>query len=242
MAGAKGLLTRTDLGRRVLLPKYRYMFEPHQLFALCEAAEAALPLDGAFAEIGCWDGGTTVFLHRHLRGKGPEPVYYCIDTFGGFTDEDIAVERQRGKTEDYKRHFFYNSRECFERTMALNGIQRAVVVQADASTFDYSNLPPLAFVLVDVDLLRPVRSGMLGCWERLVPGGIMVVDDCNAELSVFDGALQAYTEFCEERDLPVDIRHGKLGFVVKDGRTADAVVDVGSRRRRSRTTAASSPQ
>ena len=221
LADAKRILTGTDLGRKLLLPKYRYMFSPEQLWALCEAAEAALPLGGAFIEIGVYDGSTTVYLHRHLIEKGVPPTYFCIDTFSGFTDEDINVERGRGKTEDYKEHFFYNSVECYQRTLDQNGIVGAVVVQADAATFDYSTLPPLSFALVDVDLVRPVRAAIAGCWEALLPGGILVVDDCTTAISGFDGALEAFTEFCTERDLPVDVRHGKLGFATKPalGRT-----------------------
>lgn len=211
----KVLATTTDVGRRLVLPKYRYMFSPEQLWALCEAAERGLGLDGAYAEIGVYDGGTTVFVNRHLREKGRAPVYYCIDTFSGFTPDDIAVERQRGKTEDFNDLFYFNSKVCFERTMLQNQVDNAVVIQADATTYDYASLPPLAFVLVDVDLRQPVESAMRGCWDRLIPGATMVVDDCTTAIDGFDGALAAFTEFCQQRDLPVDIRHGKLGFVTK---------------------------
>ena len=123
---AQSLLTRTDYGRRRLLPHYRYMFSPEQLWALCQAAESVLPLGGAFAEIGVYAGDTTLYLHRHLREKGDAPTYYCIDTFSGFTDEDIQVERERGKTDDFTEVFGYNSKEMFERTMQVNGLNRAV--------------------------------------------------------------------------------------------------------------------
>lgn len=211
----KVLATTTDIGRRLVLPKYRYMFSPEQLWALCEEAEKGLTLAGAFAEIGVYDGGTTVFINRHLREKGDPPDYYCIDTFSGFTEDDIAVERDHGKTEDLNDLFYFNSKVCFERTMMQNQVDKAVVIQADATTFDYATLPPLGFALVDVDLRQPVESAMLGCWERLVPGATMVVDDCTTSIGAFDGALSAYTEFCEKHALPVDIRHGKLGYVFK---------------------------
>jgi len=217
LAKGKDLATTTDIGRRLVLPKYRYMFSPEQLWALCQVAETGLALGGAFAEIGCYDGSTTVYLHRHLQDKGELPPYYCLDTFSGFTEGDIAVERERGKTEDFKDVFYWNSKACFERTMELNGLSRVVVIRADATTFDYSSLPALSFALVDVDLMQPVRVAMAGCWERLVPGGMMVVDDCTKDIGGFDGALEAYTEFCRGKGLPVDIRHGKLGFATKPG-------------------------
>lgn len=220
LVSAKRSVVRTSIGRQLVLPKYRYMYSPEQLWALCQAAEQSLGL-GAFAEIGVYSGSTTVFIHKHLAGKGPLPTYYCLDTFSGFVAEDVEVEQDRdrdleeGAVEKYKDLFYNNSKESFEQTMALNGITNTVVIKADASTFDYSTLPPLGFVLVDVDLLRPVRAAMAGCWERLVPGGTMVVDDCTEDIEVFDGALQAYEEFCKEHGFPVDIRHGKLGYVTK---------------------------
>ncbi len=212
---AKNLLTWPKLGTKILLPKYRYMFSPEQLWALCEAAEHCAPLGGAFAEIGVFDGSTTAYINRHLREQGFAPKYYCLDTFSGFTPEDVAVERERGQTDDYARHFYLNSKQCFERTMRQNGVDEAVVIQADASTFDYSSLEPLAFALVDVDLYRPVQVALAACWERLLPGGMIVVDDCTKDIDAFEGALYAYTEFCEAHGFPVDIRHGKLGYLSK---------------------------
>ncbi len=108
---------------------------------------ARAPTGGAFAEIGVYDGLTTLYLHRNLEGKGDPPVYYCIGTFSGFTDEDVLGERERGKAYDYKE-IFVNSKERFQRTTQMNGLDRTVVVQADAGTFDYSSLPPLAFALL----------------------------------------------------------------------------------------------
>lgn len=43
-------------------------------------------------------------------------------------------------------------------------------------------------------------------------GGIIVVDDCKpAEL--WDGALQAYEEFVEQKGLSNEIAAGKLGII-----------------------------
>jgi len=215
MADAKKLLTTTSFGRRLLLPRYRYQYSPEQLWSLCETAEAALLLGGAFAEIGVYDGTTTVYLHRHLQSKGPAPTYYCIDTFSGFTEEDIEVEMERGNAVDYANLFYFNNKETFERTMKLSGLDRTIAIQADAATFDYTSLQPLSFALIDVDLLRPVRAALNGCWEKLLPGGVLVIDDCDVSVKHFDGAYEAFVEFCELHDLPVDIRFDKLGFATR---------------------------
>jgi hypothetical protein len=197
------------------LAQYRYCFLPDALWALCEAAESVLPLNGAFAEIGVFTGETTVYINEHLRQHGELPNYYCIDTFSGFTPDDIDVETGRGKSEDLSQWFALNSKETFQRSMDLHGLNRTVVIQADAAKFDYTSLPPLSFALVDLDLYRPMQAALAGIWERMLPGGILIADDCNDDIHTWDGARQAYVEFCEKEGLPVDVRNHKLGFAHK---------------------------
>lgn len=215
MLAVRNFLIRNPLGSRLLLPRYQYLYHPEQLWALCETAEQCASLGGAFAEIGAYSGRTTLYVNCHLRVKGFNPTYYSLDTFAGFTESDVAVERQRGKTANYAGLFSNTSKDAFERTMQLNGLDNVTVIQADASTFDYTALAPLCFALIDVDLYRPVQVALPGCWERLVPGGTIIVDDCTKDNDEYDGALQAYVEFCAEKSMPVDIRKGKLGYISK---------------------------
>jgi len=208
-------VTGLGRGRNVLLASYRYAFDPAQLWAISETAGQASAMSGAFAEIGVFTGETTLYLHQHLASLGRQVPYYCVDTFSGFTTRDIQTERNRGKVDDYHRWFRSSSRVLFERMVAHNRLPDVHVIQADASTFDYGRLPPLAFALVDVDLLRPMRAALEGCWERLVPGGVMIADDCHPGENMWDGAREAYMEFCADHGLEVDVRRHKLGFVTK---------------------------
>jgi O-methyltransferase len=207
---------RVELARRALIAQYRYPFNPDELWAICSAAEEALSADGVFVEVGVAQGYTTLYLHQHLASLGQQRPYYCIDTFSGFVPDDIETERRRGKNDDYEGWFRLNSAELFRQGLARNGLASTVkVLVADAGSFDYSSLPPLAFALVDVDLLRPMRAALEGCWSRLSPGGVIVADDCEPGPHTWDGARQAYDEFCADHDLPVDVRHFKLGYARK---------------------------
>lgn len=208
------LVERTGIGQRAYFPAYRWAFSPAQLWAICQAAEYGASLDGAFVEVGVSRGETTVFLHKHLESLGIDPDYYCVDTFDGFTPEDVAVERERGRTEGYESWFRHTSPSAFERGLKMHGYS-PTVIQADAATFDYSTLPPIAFAFVDLDVYRPMAAALAGCWERLVPGGIMVADDCLAGSNMWEGARLAYEEFCERLGVTPDVRNEQLGHVMK---------------------------
>jgi O-methyltransferase len=211
----RDLLFATPLGKH-FLPRYEYNFTPAQLGFLCDCLTALPAVPGSILEIGCSAGRTTIFLNAHMDAIGFERPYLCVDTFSGFTAADVALERnERGKTGSDFAGFSINRRRWFEKTMALNGIRRVRAIEADANSFDYSSLGPVAFCLIDVDLYRPVKSALDGVLSRVSPGGLIAVDDC-APSNRYDGALQAYQEFCRSHSLPEQIVQGKLGLIRKE--------------------------
>jgi len=161
-----------------------------------------------------------VWLNKHMDYARIEKPYVAIDTFKGFLKEDIDYEvSNRGKADrlvKLKRAFASNKKSWVERTLQRNGVTRATLIEADASTFDYGPYE-ISFALIDVDLYLPVRNSLEKLYPRMAEGGIIVVDDC-AGPSIWDGALQAYEEFTDSLHLPRRIVHSKLGVIEVHGR------------------------
>jgi O-methyltransferase len=208
----KELAYRTGL-HRLLFYRYEYMFRPQHLAFLVAGLTRTQGLPGPVLEIGCAAGHTTVFLNKHLDDLADSRAYVCIDTFAGFTPEDIAVEDERGKNPDLYAFLFRAYRKrWFDRTIANNSISRVVSVQADVNAFDFGPLQHISFCLIDVDLERPVAHSLEQIVPRMAPGGMVVVDDCAPD-GKFDGALAGYLAFVEKNGFPVDIREDKLGII-----------------------------
>jgi len=207
------VLNHTRIGRRANLASYCYSHTPPQLAIICSLAETATAHGGAIVEVGVAGGMTTVFLNKHLEacGRGGRQ-YLALDTFSGFTQEDIAGEARAGRNHDYQSWFTINSVRMFQRSMRQNGIDNVVAIETDAATFDYGSLPPIAFGLIDVDLERPVAAALSGCWSRLVPGGILVVDDCRPG-TIWEGALVAYEKGCANLGLAPEVLDDRLGVL-----------------------------
>ena len=90
LARAKDYICSTKIGAELLLPQYRFMFAPSQLAELCRLTDEVINVPGSFVEVGVYQGNTTIFLNEHLRHREQNRRYYCIDTFSGFTEEDIG--------------------------------------------------------------------------------------------------------------------------------------------------------
>jgi hypothetical protein len=152
-----------------------------------------------------------------MDSQGIEKKYYAIDTFSGFVPEDLdyEVSKRQKKTSFYSGAFQKNMKKWFDYTIYRNGINRVVSIQADVNKYDLRTLGPLSFVLLDVDLYRPMKKSIEELYDVLTPNGIIVMDDCDGEDMRWDGSAQAYREFMKKINQSVQVVHGRLGIVRK---------------------------
>ena len=203
--------------RHNFFPKYAYNFSVPQLCFLSECIEDTRDIEGAIIEVGCHTGATTVFLNHLMDDIGVVKDYYAIDTFAGFTAEDTDFEvKYRKKQRDlFAGAFQVNKKKWFDGTMKLNKISRVRSIEADVNSYDLASHAPYSFALVDVDLYKPMKKCLKEIYEAMSPNGIIVVDDCNEADVRWDGSDQAYKEFAEEINRPIQIIHNKLGVLRK---------------------------
>lgn len=171
--------------------------------------------EGAILEIGVGGGATSVMINRAIKDFSKKRQYIAVDTFNGFTDEDISYENKfRGKKNDYQ-YYKSNSKRWFEKTLEAHGIRDSIVIESDCKNVDYSKFGPIAFCLFDVDLYLPTKEVLPILYSHLIPGGVIIVDDCDPLHPIYDGAGQAYREFCVHAGMTPEIVHRKLGIIRK---------------------------
>jgi O-methyltransferase len=206
---------------RYWLPAYYFNLPPAALNQLCDAISQTRDLSGPVLEIGCANGATTVFLNKHMDELLIEKPYICIDTFDGFSANDIrfeAVARGKKNKAFLERCFADNKREWFMKTLELNRIRRVQVLQQDVVEYSFEAIENVSVCFIDVDLYRPVKSALEKVWPLMARGGIIVVDDCSPSqpgcADHFDGAYQAFLEFSSAHGLAPTIVHARLGLIV----------------------------
>lgn len=199
---------------RYFLPVMKFDMTIAQLNFITSALETVRAA-GSVLEVGVGGGATSVAINMFMKQKSIERPFYAVDTFSGFTQEDADFERkERGKSNSYLG-YQTNSKKWYAKTLIAHGIEHPHVIQADAKDLDYSEFAPLAFCLLDVDLYKPVESVLPRLYEVLEPGGIIIVDDCAAKESLYDGAGEAYRNFCGKMGIAPELAHDKLGVIRK---------------------------
>ena len=154
-------------------------------------------------------------MNKYLESLNSNKTYFALDTFDGFTKEDILFEEKNREKKQgiYKNSFTTNSLKIFKTRISANNIKNVKPISCDAKEFDFTDIAPFSFVLLDVDLYQPIRSVLINILPLMSPGGIIAVDDCDKENYIWDGAYQAYEEFTKENSLKSEIVLDKIGLI-----------------------------
>jgi hypothetical protein len=196
-------------------PSYPYCIEPIQLATLINEFERVKEAQGCVIEIGVARGMTSRFIAEHIKNQklADKTIYYAIDTFESFTKADLEYEVQsRGKDLLDLRGFEYNDFAVWKKHFVNFPFVHAI--KADCSTFDYSTLGPVKLAFLDVDLYLPIKKTLPKLYDVLIEGGSIVIDDV-LNNTTYDGAYQAYMEFCEERALKPVVIGNRCGLITR---------------------------
>lgn len=163
-----------------------------------------IPIPGAVAELGVYRGEFAAIISEAF----PDRPFHLFDTFEGFANGDVQVERERGFSRAASRDFSDTSVELAARRIFHP--ERAVFHRGwFPDTFSGCEAESFAFVSIDADLYQPTAAALPLFWERLSPGGVLMLHDVNS--TQFTGVSRAVEEFCAEKNIlpmPVCDLHG----------------------------------
>lgn len=128
------------------------------------AGEAAV--GGQFAEVGVYKGGSLKELHQHF----PHVTILGFDTFEGLPKEQWNENEYHQPGE-----FSDTSLEEVQAFVGSTGVQLVKgLFPASATGYEHLNF---SFVHIDTDFYQSVKASLEWFWPRLLPGGIIVMDD-----------------------------------------------------------------
>ncbi len=174
---------------------------------------------GSVAELGVYQGE---FAAR-INGEFPDRELFLFDTFEGFSEDDLAIEKEKageGKNARAKAGDFGDT--SLERVKAVLPCPDKAIFCVGRFPDSMEKYPELcledkkfAFVSLDTDLYEPTYEGLKFFYPRLSPGGYVFIHDYNS--SQYPGVKRGVDEFRKEVDIkvmPLPDLHG-TGAVLK---------------------------
>jgi len=196
-------------------PKYDYNLEPIQLATIIFELERLKSIKGNILEIGVARGMATRFICEHiLLNPSFDGLLIAIDTFESFTEDDLSFEvNKRGKKLAELKEFDFNDFNVWSSYFKKFDFVRPI--KSDCSIVEYEKLQPIKLTLLDVDLYIPTIKTLRKVYDNTIDGGVIIVDDVKDNVR-YDGAYQAYMEFCAELNIEPKIVGNKCGLIYKN--------------------------
>jgi hypothetical protein len=174
-----------------------------RFLALYELYKQTLGVAGHVAEVGVYKGASLLWLAKLTQIFEPESLVqvHGFDWFRGMDtkDDDTTVE-QGAYTESPERVRTLIRAQSLDDVVRLHEID--VTSELEGFLAEHPHLQ-FKFVFVDAGTYRVTRSALELLWPRITPGGTLVFDQYNHELS--PGETQAVREILpdiEVRTLP----------------------------------------
>ena len=177
-----------------------------RVVGLLEAVDYVLAhnIPGGFVECGVYRGGSVIAV----RKRAPQMVCWLYDTFTGMTEPtEVDVSRKGGSAiQKWRRIKGANqgwmsiSVDEVVQNLRDNGCHderylRFIVGDVCETLRDPANLPEqIAVLRLDTDWYESTKVELEVLWPRLVPGGVLIVDD----FGYWVGARKATEDYFRE--------------------------------------------
>lgn len=170
-------------------------------FQLIAAANRLPP--GDYIELGSHRGFSLRVIHRFMD---PSRTLYSFDTFEGFDELDIAVEKTMYHTLWTAGSFAPTSVERVAHYVGDGSWPSNLKIVKGWFPNSFKGLDDVRwrFVHIDFDLYQPIKASLETLWKPLLPGGVVMIHDYGCY--GFPGARKAVDEFCEAiGQLPIEL-------------------------------------
>lgn len=149
--------------------------------------------EGSIAELGVYQGGITKFLATLF----PERKVWAFDTFEGMPALGDVDEVSEGQFADVNGVLDYLDND---NIVIKKGVFPATTMTTHDGIFDET----FALVHLDADLYQSTYDGLNFFWPRMVPSGVIILDDFE-EQPAAPGVKKAFDDFFAAPVTPPEI-------------------------------------
>jgi O-methyltransferase len=143
-------------------------------YVVCWASRHASALNRDFAECGVNKGGYGRMIIEYLgTDRFTTSAFYLLDTFKGF---DRSLLSDSENVTMASRYQYENSIEAVKKTFAPFPFVK-IIKGSVPETLRSIDSDAFSFVSIDMNCVRPEIAAAEFFWPKLVPGGIMLLDD-----------------------------------------------------------------
>ncbi len=198
----------TDGG--TLLKNYDIQWRIH---VLCWAAQHAMHLEGDFADCGVHTGIFARAIVNYVNFQNSNKKYYLLDTFSGLdakysTEKELERNQLMGYDQEDTNLLYKQVMNTFKdfNVKVIKGPVPETLLEVDTDKISYLS--------VDMNCIAPEIAALEFFWDKMVSGGIIVLDDYGYANSTND-QKKAHDAFAASRKVQILTLPTCQGLIIK---------------------------
>jgi O-methyltransferase len=139
------------------------------------AASHAKGLPGDFVECGVNTGIMSIAICTYLDFNSLDKDFYLFDTYCGIPEAQMSEDER----EERIKHNESSYEECYDTAVRnFSPWPRCRLVRGLVpDTLKEVNITKVAYLHIDMNIAAPERDAMEFFWDKVVPGGVILLDD-----------------------------------------------------------------
>ncbi len=173
------------------------------------AASIAKNLDGDFVECGVYKGGFSRGIIHYIDFGKMNKKFYLLDTFCGLPDKYILPEeKQIGRKPGGYEECYEVVKKTFKDFHNVEIIRGAI-----PDILPLAKTEKIAYLSIDMNSVIPEIAAAEYFWDKIVKGGIIVLDDYN--YSGYMPQKKAFDEFARKKGIEILQLPTGQGVIIK---------------------------
>jgi hypothetical protein len=177
----------------------------------CWAAAHARLLPGDFVECGVNTGIFSLAVCHYIDFNATGKSFYLFDTFRGIPEEQMSAGERAARLETNRRVY----EECYEvARQNFAPFPKALLVRGPVpATLASVAIEKVCYLSLDMNIAAPERAAIEFFWDKLSPGGVVVLDDYG--WIVHSEQKATLDEFAKGKGVPIATLPTGQGLLLK---------------------------
>lgn len=198
----------TDNG--ILLKDYDIQWRVH---VLCWAASHAMHLEGDFVDCGVHTGICARAVVNYVNFEKSNKKYYLLDTFHGLdskysTDLEMTRNTLMGYDKEDSNQLYNQVQKTFE------DFNVSIIKGTVPDTLSKVDTTQICYLSVDMNCVAPEVAALEFFWDKMVSGGIIILDDYGYANSTNDQKV-AHDDFAKSKNVQILTLPTCQGLIIK---------------------------
>jgi hypothetical protein len=182
-----------------------------RIHVLCWAAFHASHLEGDFVDCGVHTGIFSRSVINYINFNKTGKKYYLLDTFSGLSEKYSTPEELKRNKEmkyDTRGDIYTQVKETFKNfnVKIIKGAVPETLTQVDSQK--------ICYLSIDMNCVQPEVDTLNFFWDKMVKGGVIILDDYGYANSTNDQKL-AHDAFAKEKGVQILSLPTCQGIIIK---------------------------